>query len=268
MAHEWRLVRSGAAYPAWNMAVDEALYRMMKAKATRPTLRLFRWDPPAVSIGRYQDAASDEVRALSQRGFALVRRPTGGLTVLHNGDVSYSMVGAPGEQGVARAPRGLYRQAHESLKEALDSLGMYADLYAGQEQRTLSGLCNAVPTRSDLIVGGVGKIAGSAQARGEGAVLQHGCVHLPGGLDPDSFEHAVPPAFERVLDLRLIEDELTTAETALAWELVERKYSRDEWNLAGRDPMEGSRTWDRGTGKSRDTDAFGGPSYPVKEFEQ
>lgn len=235
MTHAWRLVRTGAADAAWNMAVDEAMYQLMRLRVLTPTLRLFRWNPPAVSIGRFQDAASDEVSACVQRGFPLVRRPTGGLTVLHDGDLSYSIVGVPGEHGVARAPRGLYRQAHECLKDALDGFGMPADLYVGQEQRTLAGLCNAVPTRSDVMVGGVGKIAGSAQVRGGGAVLQHGCVHLPGGLDVDRFERAVPAAFERVMALQLIEDTLTSEETSLARELVEHKYSRDEWNLAGRD---------------------------------
>ncbi|MFC2009270.1 biotin/lipoate A/B protein ligase family protein [Chloroflexota bacterium] len=235
MAHSWRLIRSGSCSPAWNMAVDEAMFLLAQRRTQPPTLRLFRWSPAAVSIGHFQDVSLAEVQEYIKHGYPLVRRPTGGLTVLHDGDLSYSIAGVAGETGLSRSPRGLYRQAHEALREALSSLGLRPDLYGGGEQRTLAGLCNAVPMRSDLIVDGETKIAGSAQVRGGGAVLQHGCIHLPAGINLDLFEAAVPAAFENTMDLTLHEAVMSPEETTLAMHLDEHKYSRDEWNCHGRD---------------------------------
>ena len=234
MTHRWRLIHSGSCSPSWNMAVDEAMFLLAQQRTQLPTLRLFRWSPAAVSIGHFQDVNLLEVKEYLQHGYPLVRRPTGGLTVLHDGDLSYSIAGVAGEAGLSRSPRGLYRQAHEALQEALSSLGLRPDLYAGGEQRTLAGLCNAVPMRSDLIVDGETKIAGSAQVRGGGAVLQHGCIHLPAGINQDLFEETVPEAFERAMNVSLIEAVMSPEETKLAVHLDEHKYSNDEWNFHGR----------------------------------
>lgn len=235
MTHEWRLLRSGPCSPVWNMAVDEAMFRLMKLGAIPPTLRLFRWSPAAVSFGHFQDVASPELQDYLAQGYPLVRRPTGGLAVLHAGDLSYSMAGVPGESGFARDARGLYRQAHELLQEALASLGLQPALYAGGEQRSVSGLCSAVPMRSDIILDGDRKIGGSAQVRGGGAVLQHGVIHVPAGVSLDRFEEAVPRAFERSMSVRFAEATLSPSEIELATRLAEQKYNCDEWNLHGRD---------------------------------
>ena len=236
MTHTWRLIRSGSCSPARNMALDEAMYLLMKKREIDPTLRLFRWEPAAVSIGHFQDIDTQEIRGYLGQGYPLVRRPTGGLTVLHDGDLSYSIVGIPGEAGLSRSPRGLYRQAHEALQEALSPQGLRPNLYAGGEQRTLVGLCNAVPMRSDLIVNGDTKIAGSAQVRSDGAVLQHGCIHLPAGISLELFEQAVPGSFEQVMGLNFVEDSLSPEETELAECLEKHKYGSDEWNLQAREP--------------------------------
>ncbi|MCK5212296.1 MAG: lipoate--protein ligase family protein [Dehalococcoidia bacterium] len=217
------------------MALDEAMYLLMKQRAISPALRLFRWSPPTVSIGRFQDVGSVDIQDYVNRGYPLVRRPTGGLTVLHDGDLSYAIVGIPGENGLLRSPRGLYRQAHEAFQEALSLQGLRPDLYSGAEQRTLAGLCNAVPMRSDLIVEGAKKIAGSAQMRGGGAVRQHGCIHLPPGINLDVFEEAVPASFERTMEFSFVDAPLTLEESELAEHLEVHKYSRDEWNLRGHD---------------------------------
>ena len=235
MTHEWRLLRSGPCSPTWNMAVDEAMYRLMKLGAIPPTLRLFRWNPSAVSFGHFQDIESPELQDYLAQGYQLVRRPTGGLAVLHAGDLSYAMAGMPGECGFARNARGLYRQAHESLQEAFTFVGLQPALYAGGEHRSVSGLCSAVPMRSDLILDGGKKIGGSAQVRGGGAVLQHGVIHVPAGVSIDGFEECVPLAFERNMDVRFAEAPLSVAEVELATHLAERKYSCDDWNLHGRD---------------------------------
>jgi len=236
ITHSWRLVRSGQCSPTWNMAVDEALFLLAKRQDRIPILRLFRWEPAAVSIGHFQDTGTPEIEQYLGQGYPLVRRPTGGLTVLHSGDLSYSIVGNVGKDGLPASRRALYRQAHEAIRDALYVVGLRPDLYAGAEQKTLAGLCNAVPMRSDLIVNGDTKIGGSAQLRGEGAVLQHGCVHLGTLLDHRLFEQSVPDAFARNMGLAFTDSSLSNEEIELAMHLQESKYTIDAWNLLGRQP--------------------------------
>lgn len=236
MTNRWRLIRSGACSAAWNMAVDEALYKLSERGTIPPTLRLFRWTPAAVSIGRFQPIDLPEIQEHLHKGFCLIRRPTGGLAVLHENDLSYSIVGPLGESGIPTSTRARYRQAHEALMTALNSLGVHLDLYTGAEQRATTGLCSASPMQSDLILHDGKKIGGSAQFKGERAVLQHGCVHTPTPLCHTRFEDEVSAAFERTMQLSFGLGELTPCEQSLAQDLVARKYSRDEWNLAGHDP--------------------------------
>jgi lipoate-protein ligase A len=90
---EWRLIEDGAAPGAWNMAVDDALLEAARRNEAPPTLRLYRWSRPTLSLGRHQDPCrgiDHEFRR--SRGIDLVRRPTGGRAVLHDDEVTYSIV--------------------------------------------------------------------------------------------------------------------------------------------------------------------------------
>ena len=111
----WRLLRSAPADGATNMAVDEAILRAVAAGRVPPTLRLYAWEPPCLSLGRAQAAADVDLGALRVAGgstelaevFDLVRRPTGGKAILHVDELTYSVV-APGDDlyGTGR-PLGL-----------------------------------------------------------------------------------------------------------------------------------------------------------------
>lgn len=233
MTTEWRLLRSGEGCAAWNMGVDEAIYRLILQDLAPPTLRLFRWRPSAVSIGRFQNIELPEIQLYLIQGYPLVRRPTGGLAVLHGSDLSYSIVGRVDDGGLPVSRRVLYRRAHEALKDALESVGIALDLYSGTEERSTAGLCSAVPMRSDLMLHRGEKIGGSAQVRSGNTVLQHGCVHIPCSVDYSRFEWAVATAFERHMGLRLIQGTLSAREAALAASLAQLKYKCDKWNLEG-----------------------------------
>ena len=85
-ASRWRLVETGPRPGAWNMACDAALLAAAELPGFRPTLRLFAWDPPAVSLGHHQAGlTADEVALLRSRGVDWVRRPPGGGGGLHCG---------------------------------------------------------------------------------------------------------------------------------------------------------------------------------------
>ncbi len=84
---------------AWNMAVDEAILEAHLQGLSPTTLRFYGWVPPAVSLGYAQRIDSEVVSDIISRGFSVVRRPTGGRAVLHQGDLTYSYVGSSGEPG-------------------------------------------------------------------------------------------------------------------------------------------------------------------------
>src|SRR5437879_3427953 len=89
----WRLIQDGPATGAWNMAVDEALLQAARRDLTPPTLRFYGWSRPTLSVGRHQDpCAGIDHDFRASRGIDLVRRPTGGRAVLHDQEVTYSIV--------------------------------------------------------------------------------------------------------------------------------------------------------------------------------
>ena len=184
--------RDGAA----NMAVDHALAETVEPDAG--WLRLYRWVRPTLSLGRNEPAAGfyDFERA-GRLGVDVVRRPTGGRGVLHDAELTYSVVVPVAAVGRLRAAYGV---VHAGLAAGLRSLGADARLAAGVAPGPpRAGACFDATAGGEVVAGGR-KLAGSAQARIGRALLQHGSVLIDGtqGLigelhrpspDPD-----IPPA--------------------------------------------------------------------------
>jgi lipoate-protein ligase A len=167
---------------------------------------LYRWDPPAVSLGYFQDPATEVDQAVCRSlGITVVRRPTGGRAVLHDREVTYSVV-----VGGRRLPGSVvetYRRLAEGLVLGLRALGAEAVLApekatperATPERATPEGsgqalgACFEVPSSYEIIVGGR-KVVGSAQVRRKGVILQHGSIPLV--LDADRLARVLgfPPA--------------------------------------------------------------------------
>ncbi len=190
-----RFLAFGLADAATNMAVDEAILEAHLAGLVPPTLRLYGFEPPAVSLGHTQklpDGLLDRARA---RGFEVVRRPTGGRAVLHFGDLTYSFVaGSKKGRGSAMMDRGLleesvsaaYKQICKGLQNAFRSLGLDLDLGSTDVPYRQLHDCFLATTGSDLQFNGK-KMVGSAQLRRKSAVLQHGSILLdqPQSLLPE-----------------------------------------------------------------------------------
>ena len=181
----FRLLIDPPAAGAWNMAVDEVL---LEAAATegRPTLRFYQWQEPTLSLGYFQEY-EDRLRHEASAGCPTVRRTSGGGAILHDRELTYSLAVPEGHPLVADRLR-TYRVIHESLIDTLSGWGIEATLYtcgmAVVPQRTEEPhpgrqpfLCFQRRSLGDVLAGGV-KIAGSAQRRRRGAVLQHGSVLL------------------------------------------------------------------------------------------
>lgn len=189
--HKWRLIRSGKCDPAVNMAVDEALLASISEGKAPPTVRFYGWQPATLSIGYFQKAEEEvDLTALRERGFGFVRRPTGGRAVLHDAELTYSIVVPESHPGMPGTVNEAYRVLSGGLVAGFRRLGLragMASLADGGKRPDMaaggSAACFDSPSWYELVVEGR-KIAGSAQMRQKGVILQHGSILLE--LDADS----------------------------------------------------------------------------------
>jgi lipoate-protein ligase A len=180
----WRFLNSGRSDGAANMAVDEAILEGVTACASSPTVRVYAWEPPTVSIGRSQKLSDElDLVACRRRGFGVVRRPTGGRAVLHAGELTYSVVGPAAEPPLGTSIAETYEAIAEGLLAALGRLGVDAELApvatASRGRGEAAPPCFVSAGRFEVVVAGR-KLIGSAQRRSGAAVLQHGSLLLDG----------------------------------------------------------------------------------------
>ncbi len=196
----WRLLRSAPADGPTNMALDEAILRAVAAGQVPPTLRFYAWEPACLSLGRGQEVADVDLKALQAAGFGLVRRPTGGKAILHVDELTYSVVAPREEPRVAGSIIESYRRLSAGLARGLERLGitnLVADQQTtpppfggalsqrGQRHSGTGGgrgpVCFETPSDYEITVG-ERKLVGSAQMRPQGMVLQHGALPLCGDI--------------------------------------------------------------------------------------
>lgn len=180
-----RLIIHGARPPVENMAVDEALLRVCEDGGKLfPVLRFYWWTVPTLSLGakeRIEKAA--DVEACRRLGVAIVRRPTGGRAVLHNEELTYSVVGPIGHPLFGNSVVKSYRKIAEAIRSGIKSIGVDLELTAGSRRGAGTHLpCFAAPSRYELAYGEQ-KVVGSAQRRLRKSVLQHGSILIKSGLD-------------------------------------------------------------------------------------
>ncbi len=268
----WRLIRSAPADGATQMATDEAIWRAVAGGRAPPTLRLYAWDPPCLSLGRHQRADEVDREALAAAGYGLVRRPTGGRAILHIDELTYS-VALPLAHPLARG--GVLescRNISQGLLAALEILGVReAEIHQEKPPPVAGPVCFETPGEFEIVVGGR-KLIGSAQARGGGGLLQHGAIPLTGDIaricsfltapaDParvrarattlaealgreiswEEAAEAVAAGFARAFGLHMEPGSLSPWEMEMARQLREEKYAVDRWTLrengsVGREP--------------------------------
>ena len=154
------------------MAADAALLDAAQRSGAH-FLRLYRWDPPTLSIGRNQS-----LEGLACDSVPIVRRPTGGQAVWHEHEVTYA-VAAP--IALFGSLRGAYREIHGRLAIALRTLGVEAVLANVPAVRPPGrpAACFASSVGGEILVQDR-KLVGSAQVRRGDAFLQHGSILLDG----------------------------------------------------------------------------------------
>lgn len=181
---EWRLLleqepRAGA----WNMALDEAIMDAVGAGDAPPTLRLYQWAPPCLSLGRRQPLEGVDLARLRADGCEAVRRATGGWAILHTDELTYSVALTPTDPRADGPILDAYRKLSAGLLAGLTLLGVTAEMKPASASGThnLTAACFEVPSAYEITARGR-KLIGSAQARPNGRVLQHGSLPLMGDI--------------------------------------------------------------------------------------
>jgi lipoate-protein ligase A len=172
----WRLLDTPPAPGAWNMAVDEALADGVR-EGGPPVLRVYRWSPPCLSLGRNQPSGGYDRVEIGRRGMDVVRRPTGGRAVLHHRELTYSVAAREDALGTLRQA---YAAINRALVAGLRTLGIDAALQpAGPDRAPIPSLapCFEQPVEGEVTAAGR-KLVGSAQRRERGVMLQHGSLPL------------------------------------------------------------------------------------------
>src|SRR5581483_9196976 len=167
----YRFINTGIQDAAINMALDEAILLHHLRGEVPPTLRVFRWSQPAISLGRFQSVEREIALDECQRqGVALVRRPTGGRAVYHRDEFTYSIVIGK-RYGVPSGVVAAYAYLAQGLMAALRELGIQAELSDERVNKHPSAACFASSTQADLTSSGY-KLVGSAQVWKDDALLQ------------------------------------------------------------------------------------------------
>ena len=167
-----------------NMAVDSAIADAVRAERQLPTLRLYGWNPFCLSLGYGQRMREADVAALEERGWDLVRRPTGGKAILHGDELTYSLC-LPLDHPLASGDVvESYRRISVGLLNALHCLGLSATAQhqgASAGQSAAGAVCFELSSHYEITCDGR-KLIGSAQLRRKGVMLQHGTIPLRGDL--------------------------------------------------------------------------------------
>jgi lipoyl(octanoyl) transferase len=223
-----------------NMATDEML--LQAAISGVATLRFYGWTVPTLSLGYFQSEKLRHGQAhLAELPF--VRRPSGGAMLVHHHELTYALGLPPGnwEPG-----RNWPLRMHQIIVAALAELRIGASVYDGENlPRTQEPLCFRHITPGDVWIGRT-KVAGSAQRKCRGAMLQHGGILLAQspfaptlkgiqeltGCNANVLEiaDAVRRSFKRATLAQLVEGKLSDSECARREELRAGKYASANWN--------------------------------------
>lgn len=165
--------------------MDEAILEAVGQQKALPTLRVYAWNPPCLSLGYSQPVSDVDLEALAENEWEIVRRPTGGRAILHTDELTYSVIAPLSEPRVTGSVLESYCRLAQALLAALEKLGLEPhansqyDPPPGTQPR--GAVCFEVPSNYEITVSGK-KLVGSAQARRREGVLQHGSLPLWGDL--------------------------------------------------------------------------------------
>jgi len=263
--NDWRLLKLETHNASINMAIDEAILKAKIENLVPNTIRFYRWNPSAVSIGKFQKIQNEVyMDNCKKHGVDIVRRITGGGTVYHDakGEITYSLIANKKDLKTENIT-AVYAKIYTGITEALKILGINADFSEGNPK-----------TCPNLTAKGK-KISGSAQTHKKSVVLQHGTLLIDINLEKmftllrvpwaktcmdvlniaknkitsikeelgknisiEEANQALVEGFQNALGIKLEYGELTAYESALAEKLRKEKYSTENWNFQGKSALD------------------------------
>jgi lipoyl(octanoyl) transferase len=271
----WRFIDSGNSSPSFNMALDEALLDWHSEGKIPPVIRFYGWEPAALSIGYFQKVEKEiDLEAVKAHGLGFVRRPTGGRGVLHEHELTYSVIVSEDHPEMPKTVTEAYRVISEGILKGFHQLGLeaYFAVPKTDEERSAlknprSAVCFDAPSWYELVVEGR-KVAGSAQTRQKGVILQHGAILLdldedklfslfkypservkermksafkskavaindisPRRITLEEAKEAFYKGFAEGLNIELEPYQLTEEELAYVNKIAKERYESDEWNF-------------------------------------
>ncbi len=234
-----RLIVDPPADGGWNMAVDESLLGSAADGIT--TLRFYQWRQPTLSLGYFQSLV-DRHQHPASRDCPVVRRSSGGGAIVHDRELTYSF-SCPVQR---LDTRRFYQEMHDCLQTALAHFKVPVELWQ-QDQPSRQPdpfLCFQRRSPGDMVSGNV-KIAGSAQRRRRGALLQHGSVLLETScyapeLPSIASDRDIPLQFDELVEqyclvlkkrwqIELVPGTLDTVETNRASQIESEKFANIAW---------------------------------------
>ncbi len=248
------------------MALDTAILDAVEEGIALPTLRLYAWTPPCLSLGYNQPFSDVDLNRLKSLGWDVVRRPTGGRAILHTDELTYSVIGPRTDPRLEGRLMDSYRRISRALFQALLNLGLSVEIHTGKNPLAhQQPICFENPSDFEITLNGK-KIIGSAQARKRFSILQHGSLPLTGDLTritevlvfPSEEERSEAKklllekaatvssylgqeiswktaaesfreAFTESLNIDFVEDNPTLRELALARSLADSQYGLSDW---------------------------------------
>lgn len=255
-----RFIIQDPCHAFYNMALDEAISEAVRQKTSPPTLRLYQWNRPSLSLGYFQKISDIDMDYCNAKNYPVVRRQTGGRAILHDAELTYSFSSSKDSPYFNGSLLENYTVISNALLHALHMTGVHAE--ASFIKKRSNGhrnpACFKTVSFGEISVNKK-KVIGSAQKRYKDGFLQHGsivfdlntkelCAVLKGNntrefdgigalrisrpdISINNFRLTLKEAFEKELTMKLIADKPSKYELSLAKELEAKKYSTKEWNF-------------------------------------
>lgn len=267
MTDTWRFIDTGSCSAAYNMALDEAIAVFVGKEIAPPTLRLYGWNIPSVSIGCFQKISDVDIGYCTEKNITVVRRPTGGRAILHGNEITYSFCVKTTSGLFSKGLLDSYKKISAALGLALSRIGISPKLKLLRETQrpspsihhSRSPLCFQSISYGEISIGSK-KIIGSAQKRWTDGLLQQGSIPLiidknalskifrhsymqdigesftglkeifP-ELNTDKLKDAIRSSFEETFSTKFTISSPSKEEISLAQNLEARKYLSHQWNF-------------------------------------
>jgi lipoate-protein ligase A len=255
----WRLINHGFHNAYFNMALDEAISDSVRNNLSPPSLRLYQWSEPSITIGYFQHISDLNLVYCKRKNYPVVRRLTGGKAIMHDTELTYSFSARFEDSRFKNSIMKNYLSLHRALLLALQFTNIDAEINLKKGKRTKSPLCFNVSSYGEVTVRGE-KLIGSSQRRYSNGFLQQGSIlrdvnisellkilrlqnsentpckitavkdHFL-SVSQETLKIAVTEAFEKYFGITFTCEHPTEFELDFTKQLIADKYSKQIWNF-------------------------------------